>query len=76
LLGVGKFAVNWTTGQWGFMPLSFQLFSAGAFAPLYGAWTLSISLPIGAIWFLLRRKNFDQAASRQVIPPALPLIDR
>lgn len=72
LFGVGKLTVNWTTGQWGFMPLSVQLFSAGAFAPLYGAWTFSISLPLGAIWFLLRRESFDQAASRQSIPPELP----
>lgn len=74
LFGIGKFAVNWTTGQWGFMPLSFQLFSAGAFAPLYGAWTLSLSLPLGAIWFLLRRKSFSGAASMQSVPPDLPPI--
>ncbi|GGY18972.1 hypothetical protein GCM10008098_08910 [Rhodanobacter panaciterrae] len=76
LFGIGKFAVNWTTGQWGFMPLSFQLFGAGAFAPLYGAWTLSISLPLGAIWFLMRRKSFSQAASAQSVPPELPPTDR
>jgi hypothetical protein len=73
LLGIGKFTVNWTTGQWGFMPLSVQLFSAGAVAPLYGAWMLSISLPLGAIWFLLRRKSFGEVASQQRIPPNLPL---
>jgi len=76
LFGIGKFAVNWTTGQWGFMPLSIQLFSSGAFAPPYGAWTLSISLPLGAIWFLLRRKNVSQVASRQSFPPDLPSVDR
>lgn len=76
LFGIGKFAVNWTTGQWGFMPMSFQLFSAGAFAPLYGAWTLSISLPLGAIWFLLRRKMLSEPAGKQSHLPELPPIDR
>ena len=76
LFGIGRFAVNWTTGQWGFMPLYFQLFGAGAFAPLYGAWTLSISLPLGAIWFLVRRKSFIEAVSTQSVPPELPPIDR
>jgi hypothetical protein len=74
LFGIGKFAVNWTTGQWGFMPVSIQLFSAAASAPPYGAWTLSISLPLGAIWFLLRKNNFDLAASQQSAPPPLPSV--
>jgi hypothetical protein len=71
LFGVGKFTVNWTTGQWGFLPLSVQLFSAGAFAPFYGAWELSLSLPLGAIWFMLRRQSFDRAGS---LPPELPSV--
>jgi hypothetical protein len=75
LFGIGKFAVNWTTGQWGFMPMSIQLFSAGAFSPPYGAWTLSISLPLGAIWFLLRKDNFRRAAGQQSAPPPLPSVE-
>jgi hypothetical protein len=59
LFGVGKFWVNWTTGQWGFASLSAQLFSASAIAPLYGPWTLAISLPLGAILFFLRRKGLS-----------------
>jgi hypothetical protein len=58
LIGIGKFTVNWTTGQWNFAPLFIQLlFGASAFAPMYGAWLISISLPLGAILFLLRRKR-------------------
>lgn len=68
LFGVGKLSVNWTTGQWGITPLSVQLFSAAAFSPLYGPWILSVSFPLGAVWFLLRRKQL--AAS--CVPPALP----
>jgi hypothetical protein len=56
-IGIGKFTVNWTTGQWNIAPLFFQFFGAGAFAPPYGAWLISISLPLGAILFLLRRKK-------------------
>jgi hypothetical protein len=58
LIGIGKFTVNWTTGQWNISPLSFQLLGAGSFAPPFGAWLISISLPLGAILFLLRRKKF------------------
>ena len=76
LFGIGKFSVNWTTGQWGFMPISFQLFSASAFAPVYGAWIFSISLPLGAILFLLRRRSFSQVDGKHGVPPDLPPIDR
>jgi hypothetical protein len=57
LIGLGKFTVNWTTGQWNFAPLSLQLLGSSSFAPPYGAWLISVSLPLGAIMFLLRRKN-------------------
>lgn len=56
LLGVGKFAVNWTTGAWGITLVAVQLFSASAAAPFYGPWTVAVSLPLGAIVFLLRRR--------------------
>jgi hypothetical protein len=56
LLGVGKVAVNWTTGEWGFMPLAVQLFSASAIASFNGPWELAVSLPLGAFVFLFRRR--------------------
>lgn len=62
IFGFGKLAVNWTTGQWAFAPLSFQLFSASAFAPLYGPWTLAASVPLGAITFLLLRRRLSAPA--------------
>ena len=68
LLGVGKISVNWTTGQWGFMPLSIQLFSVAAFSQLYGPWIISVSFPLGAVWFLLRRKQL----AANPASPALP----
>lgn len=57
LVGFGKLAVNWTTGEWGIAPLSIQLFSASAAAPLYGPWTVAVSLPLGAIVFLFYRRS-------------------
>jgi hypothetical protein len=63
LLGVGKLSVNWTTGAWGISPVAVQLFSASATAPLYGSWTLAVSLPLGAIVFLLRRKSLPAPAA-------------
>lgn len=60
--GFGQVAINWTTGQWLLQPLSVQFFSAGAFSPSYGQWTLTVALPIGAIIFLLKRKSLAAAA--------------
>lgn len=62
IFGVGQVAVNWSTAQLNFSPLSIQLFSAGAFAPLYGAWVISASFPLGAVIFFIKRKNLlDQS---------------
>lgn len=60
ILGVAKFSVDWTTGQWGIMPLSFQLFGASAFAPAYSSWIISISLPLGAAIFMIKRKELSK----------------
>ena len=68
LVGFGKLSVNWTTGAWGFMPLAVQLFSASSFSQPYGPWIVAVSFPLGAVWFLLRRKSL----MNRVTPPALP----
>jgi hypothetical protein len=60
LVGIGEFSLNWTTGYWLLKPFAIQLFSASAFAPMYGPWTLSFSVPLGAIIFLLRRPGLDR----------------
>jgi len=73
LIGVGKLAVNWTTGEWSVMPLSVQVFSAGVLAPLYGPWTVAASLPLGAIVFLFYKKpRLEQAlrGQRMAVPDA------
>ena len=57
LFGFGEITVNWTTGQWQFGLLHFQLFGVGAFAPPFGAWLITVSVPLGAIIFVLKRKE-------------------
>lgn len=60
LAGIATFSVDWTTGQWRIVPLSLQLLGAGASAPPYGPWVISVSLPLGAIIFLLKRKRLSE----------------
>jgi hypothetical protein len=56
LFGLGKVSVNWTTGQWGFMAFAAQLFGASAVAvSTYSPWIVSVSLPVGAVLFLINR---------------------
>jgi hypothetical protein len=60
LVGVGQFALNWTTGQWEFRPIQFQLLAAGytKSGPV-APWVLSFSLPIGAVVALWRRRRWQ-----------------
>jgi len=55
--GFGKIAVNWTTGEWSIAPFFVQLLGASAFAPLHGPWTIGVSLPVGALMFLIYRRR-------------------
>ncbi len=57
LIGFGKLSVNWSTAQVDLLPFFAQLFSVSAFAPLYGPWTLAVSLPVGAVVFLVKRRQ-------------------
>jgi hypothetical protein len=57
LLGVGNLGINWTTGQPFFALLQVRLIPAGAAAPPYGAWVVYVSLPLGAIAFLIHREK-------------------
>lgn len=57
LMGLGSLSLNWTTGQMGFNPLSVSILGATVMAHgLYAPWIITISLPLGAICFWLRRK--------------------
>jgi hypothetical protein len=71
LFGVAKLSVNWTTGEWAINLLSINLLGVSALAPAYGPWIISVSLPLGAIIFLLRRKNL--LAQQDKIEPLAPI---
>lgn len=61
LLSFGRFAINWTTGETQFSPLAIGVFGASLTGVSFGAWTLSVSLPIGALVFLFRKKALTAA---------------
>jgi hypothetical protein len=65
LFGLGKFQMNWTTGQTALRPISFQLLGAGASAAgPYAPWILSVSFPLGAVVFLARRRSWTRPEDR------------
>lgn len=64
LLCQGKFSVDWTTGKANLQMLSIQLVGGSAMAPPFGAWVVSVSLPVGAIAYLVwRQRQKTQVAS-------------
>jgi hypothetical protein len=68
IFGFGLLSTNWLTGAVNYQLLYVSSFSAGAVAPLYGPWTISASVPVGAILFLLRRRKLrpGHASTAQV----------
>jgi hypothetical protein len=62
LFGIGSFAINWTTGETQLSALTIRLLGASLAGVLYGPWTLSVSFPLGALVFLLRRRALATAA--------------
>ena len=68
VIGLGQFAVDWSSGAVRFQPLSIQFFSAFAVTSGVGPWTVGFALPVFAVLFLLRRK-----ALREFKTPRSPL---
>ena len=64
LFGVGSFSINWTTGETQFFPYTLRVFSVSASSVLNGPWTLSVSLPLGAIALLVRRRFLKASAPK------------
>ncbi|HWO32969.1 MAG TPA: hypothetical protein VNO32_29585, partial [Candidatus Acidoferrum sp.] len=73
LIGVGKLAVNWTTGQWNLTLWSFQIPCGMATAPLYGPWTIAASAPLGAILYFIRHGKIKNTG--ESIPQSVNLSD-
>ncbi len=63
IVGFGNLSVNWISGDWSFVPLTAQLFSASAFALPYGPWMFGVSLPLGALVFLTLRGRLRAGAA-------------
>jgi hypothetical protein len=55
LVGFGKFAVNWGTGEWTYQLIAIQIPCFSMTHPLYGPWIVAAYMPLGAIVFLQRR---------------------
>lgn len=71
LLGVTTLRFDWSSGHFAFQALSVQLFGGSIVAQPYGPWVLGLSIPLGAIWFLVVRRRLIAAS----VPPALPAAD-
>jgi hypothetical protein len=57
VIGVFRFTANWTTGQWFYTPLAVQAPPVTWSCMPYGPWMVQITIPLGAIAFLLWRKK-------------------
>jgi len=57
VLGISRLGVNWNTGQLNFNLLSIQILSAGASAEQYEPWVIAVSVPLGAICFLINYRS-------------------
>lgn len=76
LFSVMAFKLNWATGAWSFLPLSFNLFGAGfmkmgsAFAP----WILTVGLPLPAIlfWALGKHRRKPAKSTGAITAPETP----
>jgi hypothetical protein len=56
-VGIGRLAVNWTTGATGFTAICIGVPPVGAaMVPLYSPWMVYTSLPVGAVLFLIFRE--------------------
>jgi hypothetical protein len=67
LIGVGKYNFNWTSGQMGYQPISLlipgaSVFKGGPYAP----WIISISIPLGALLFILKMHKMRKSESVDV----------
>jgi len=70
LIGICQFSLNWTTGEFGFQPISFHIPGVGFFRPSnYGAWFLFVCIPVGAIAFFIKRHRLQESNSPDVPEP-------
>jgi len=68
LVGVGKLAVNWGTGEWTYQLFAFQVPCFSMSRGLYSPWIVAAYVPLGALIFLQRR--WKMKITGESIPPA------
>jgi hypothetical protein len=75
LIGIGRVGMNWTTGELFHNIAWFNLLPVGTYGQPYGPWTITVSIPIGAIVFLFLRdglrKPIAPAPGLDEAPPSL-----
>jgi hypothetical protein len=70
-LGITCVTVNWSTGEWMFQLVQFQLLGAGAFqASAITPFIVKVGLPVGATWFWWKRHKLKAIDQSQAAPNA------
>lgn len=66
LCGYAQITLNWSDGSLNINPIHFQILGAGfiKYGP-YAPWMLTVSIPIGAIAFLKKRKKWIEQANME-----------
>lgn len=70
IVSIGNFTVNWTTAQMAVNPLAIHLFSLGAHTAPYAPWIVTVSIPLGAITFLIMRRKLTRQPEPEGQPAA------
>ncbi|MGO4701097.1 hypothetical protein [Dyella sp. 2RAB6] len=63
LFGFVAVGLNWNSGELSFHPIYFLLLGAGVSQGGFGPWVLNIAFPLGAVWFLWKRRTLLKAAA-------------
>src|ERR1700686_623836 len=73
LIGLFRVTVNWTSGEWSFTPLAIQAPPVITLCSPYGPWMIQVTVPLGAVVFLLLRRDrtSDIVASPLMQSPTL-----
>jgi hypothetical protein len=70
LVGLGLFALDWTTGSLHFRPIHVNLLSGMALrGGPYQPWTIGFGIPVFAILFLIRRKQIRKQGQEPAAEP-------
>ena len=66
LLGIGTVSLNWTTGQMTIEPVAVRLLGMRAgWVDQYSPFVITLSVPLGAIVFLAKRKTLVYRGNRK-----------